>query len=438
MTFSRDIEIQTAQLSAETVEYLDRRPKSERSPLGQFITPRLLREKLAHQIKFEPGMKVLDPGVGTGEFLLTCHEIEPKLKLTGWDVDKQVLEVASKIAPFAELFHQSALEQPWNEGFDVVIGNPPYFEMRNLDFEIKKKYKAVLGGRPNIFSLFFAAGLGALKPGGQLGFVVPPSMNNGAFFNQLRKYILQNGAIEFLELYSDTSLFLDAQTAVQLIVIRKGERSSKHTIDLGALGKTHEKRVIFSEDTASLANEFKGKSTLWHLGYEAVTGTLVWNQNKQKLRTSKVDGAIPLIWAHNITDSKSIQLVEDHPKKPQYVIAKESLVGPVIVLNRITGSVGRGSLRCALVPKGFEFIGENHLNVVRARKNASQLVSMEYLLDLLRREGINSRVQKLTGNTQLSSVELTHWLPLDTDEGNLDNLVEPLPELTLDLATSKN
>ena len=437
MTFPGGAENTTDQLSLETVQYLNGRPKSERSPLGQFITPRILREKLASQIKFEPGMKVLDPGVGTGEFLLTCHEIEPNLKLSGWDIDTQVLEVATKIAPFADLHHQSALDQPWNEDFDVVIGNPPYFEMRNLDPTLKKRYKAVLGGRPNIFSLFFAAGFGALKPGGQLGFVVPPSMNNGAFFNQLRKFILQTGAIEFLQLYSDTSLFLDAQTAVQLIVIRKGSRSTKHTIDLGSLGKTHEKRVIFSEDTASLKNEFKGKSTLWHLGYEAVTGTLVWNQNKQHLRSSKTDGAIPLIWAHNITDSKSIELVEDHPKKLQYVIAKEPLVGPVIVLNRITGSVGRGSLRCALVPKDFEFVGENHLNVVRARKNAPQLVNMEELLELLRQEGINSRVQKLTGNTQLSSVELTYWLPLDTNKGSLDEIVEPVPELTLDLVTSE-
>jgi adenine-specific DNA-methyltransferase len=145
-------------------------------------------------------MRVLDPGVGTAEFLKTCHEIEPKLDLVGWDIDPLVLKVAKKVAPFAELKKQSALDQPWREDFDVVIGNPPYFEMRNLDPVLKGRYKDVLGGRPNIFSLFFAAGLGALKPGGTLGFVVPPSMNNGAFFEKLRKFILSQGSIEFLEI----------------------------------------------------------------------------------------------------------------------------------------------------------------------------------------------------------------------------------------------
>ncbi len=408
-------------MSNETLEYLKSRPKSERSPIGQFITPRLLREKLASQIQFEPGMRVLDPGVGTGEFLKTCHEIEPALELHGWDVDEKALDVAKKLAPFAQLDHKSTLDQPWDEKFDVVIGNPPYFEMRNLDPDLKRKYREVIGGRPNIFSLFFAAGLGALKPDGQLGFVVPPSMNNGAFFNKLRKFILSQGRIEFLKLYGDTSLFEDAQTAVQLIVIRKGKKSQKFTVDLGRLGKTPENRVIFSENTSSLVKEYENRSTLWNLGYEAITGSLVWNQHKSQLRTSPVDGAIPLIWAHNITDSKYISLKENHPKKYQYVVTRDSILGPAIVLNRITGSVGKGSLRCALVENEFEFVGENHLNIIRPRKNVKQAISLEALLDLLRMPEVNSRVQKLTGNTQLSCTELTNWLPLDTHLGRLED-----------------
>jgi adenine-specific DNA-methyltransferase len=404
-----------SQLSTETIEYLEGRPKSERSPLGQFITPRALREKLASKIEFEPGMRVLDPGVGTAEFLKTCHEIEPELDLVGWDIDPQVLKVAKKIAPFAELRKQSALDQPWLENFDVVIGNPPYFEMRKLDPDIKGRYKDVLGGRPNIFSLFFAAGLGALKPGGTLGFVVPPSMNNGAFFDKLRKFILSKGSIKFLEIYTDHSLFLDVQTAVQLIVIKKGEKSKKHIVDLGALGKTSKSRVIFSEKPNLIENEFENRSTLWHLGYEAITGSLVWNANKEKLRVAPEKGAVPLLWAHNITDSKEIVINEEREKKPQYVVMDEVLMGPAIIVNRITGSVGSGNLRCALVPAGYKFVGENHINVIRARKNIEQKVSWDDLLDLLRLPGVNSRIQKLTGNTQISCVELTNWLPLDSD-----------------------
>jgi hypothetical protein len=94
-------------------------------------------------------------------------------------------------------------------------------------------------------------------------------------------------------------------------------------------------------------------------------------------------------------------------------LSKEFLVGPAIVVNRITGSVGQGSLRCALIPKGFKYIGENHVNVITKRKDMTPLINLEEVLKLLRKSGINEKVQKLTGNTQISCVELTHFLPLD-------------------------
>ena len=409
----------TEQYSDLTLGYLKTRPKEERSPIGQFITPRNLREALVKEIGIEPGMKVLDPGVGTGEFLATCLEFSKGLELEGWDVDPKVAEVAKQLVPSAKIKVLSALEQEWSEDFDIVIGNPPYFEMRNLEMNLRSRYKEVIGGRPNIFSLFFMVGLGALKKGGRLGYVVPPSMNNGAFFSRLRTFISNNSSIEFLKVYHDSKLFVDAQTAVQLIVIEKGKTSQNFILDLGQLGKTGIERKIFVESPKTFAQEYIGRTTLWNLGYEAVTGSLVWNKNKDKLSNVQGDNCVPLLWAHNISDNSEIQLNESHPKKPQYVISSTYLSGPAIIVNRITGSVGQGSLRCAIVPKGMNFLGENHVNVIRKRKGINQLVDWDQLLMLLRNPGINERIQKLTGNTQISCTELTHFLPLDFDTGTV-------------------
>jgi adenine-specific DNA-methyltransferase len=419
-----DLEQKTNQYSNLTLNYLEGRPKSERSPLGQFITPKLLRDALIKEMKIESGMRVLDPGVGTGEFLLSCFELKRDLILEGWDVDKEVAEIAKKLVPTANINVQSALDQEWNEDFDIVIGNPPYFEMQNLDLVTKNRYQALIGGRPNIFALFFAVGLGALKKGGRLGYVVPPSMNNGAFFSKLRSYIANNSSIQFLKVYENSKLFADAQTAVQLIVLEKGKKSENYIVSLGKLGKTAIERDIFTENKEALSKEFEGRTTLWNLGYEAVTGSLVWNQHKPDLRLKHETGCVPLLWAHNISDQREIVLSDSHPKKPQYVITKNYLKGPAIIVNRITGSVGQGSLRCAMVPKDQDFVGENHVNVIRIRKGVKPLVSWEGLLDLLRGENINLRIQKLTGNTQISCIELTHFLPLDIQ-------VEPIESSTL-------
>lgn len=406
----------TDYLSELSIQYLKSRPKSERSSIGQFLTPRSLREALIDQVKLEPGMRILDPGVGTGEFLRSCLDKQHKLDTVGWDIDHEVLSVAEKLVPEAKLLNLSALEQSWNEDFDLVIGNPPYYEMRDLSKELRYRYQQVIGGRPNIFALFFAAGLGALKPGGVLAFVVPPSMNNGAFFSKLRRFILQNGEIEYLKIFTDTSLFEDVQTAVQLIVIRKGKTGTNYSVNLGRLSESRVERVIFTENPSELESEFDSRSTLWQLGYEAFTGTIVWNQHKDKLRNERVIGSVPLLWAHNISDVNEVILDPNHPKKPQFIISNKKDVGPAIIVNRITGSVGQGNLRCALVPEDFGFLGENHINIIRKRTNVEPLLSWIDILELLRLPGINKRIQLLTGNTQISCTELTHFLPLDSDK----------------------
>jgi len=403
------------QYSDLTIKYLESRPKEERSPIGQFITPRKLREALVKEVGLESGMKVLDPGVGTGEFLSTCSEFADNLVLEGWDIDNRAAEVAKQLVPNATIKVLSALEQDWSQEFDIVIGNPPYFEMRNLEPSLRLKYQSVIGGRPNIFSLFFMVGLGALREGGRLGYVVPPSMNNGSFFSKLRTYISQTSSIKFLKVFEDSKLFVDAQTAVQLIVLEKGKSSQNFILDLGKLGKSGMERKIFVENPRAFAQEFENKTTLWNLGYEAITGTLVWNQHKEELRSAPEAGCVPLLWAHNISQDREIKLDESHPKKPQYVKSSTYLTGPAIIVNRITGSVGQGNLRCAIVPDGMGFLGENHVNVIRKRKGFEQAVDWHQLLDLLRSPDINVRIQKLTGNTQISCVELTHFLPLDIE-----------------------
>jgi adenine-specific DNA-methyltransferase len=400
-------------LSAESVAYLKQRPKSERSPLGQFLTPRSLREELVGQVPLAPGMRVLDPGVGTGEFLKTCLEHCSLISTTGWDVDPAALEVAKNLVPSAQLHQRSALEKWDGEPFDVVIGNPPYFEMRDLDPDTRSEFRNVISGRPNIFSLFFEAGFRVLKDGGYLAYVVPPSMNNGAYFDRLRNFILKHFSIEFFRVFDNPFLFEDAQTAVQLIVLKKGSSSNRYWLDLGDASGSPKKRKVFVEKKEEFLERFKGKPTLYRLGYQAVTGSVVWNTRKQDLRRHREDDSIPLIWAHNIGEGREISLQEDHPKRPQYVNHSRPQLGPAIVVNRITGSVGSGSLRCAVVPEGMEYVAENHVNVIVPRQDADQLATWDEVLDALRSPSINERVRLLTGNTQISATELTHWIPLD-------------------------
>ncbi len=426
-------------MSGATQRWLMETPLVERKRLGQYMTPEILREKLLDRCELFAGMRVLDPGVGTGEFLKSVSARQPQAETHGWDVDPKVLAAASANAPLSRLAVRSALEEFDVEPFDLVIGNPPYFEFKASP-EMRRRFAGVIAGRVNVFALFFQVGLEALRAGGQLAYVVPPSMNSGAYFEPLRRYLLERAEIEFLEIQRHQGLFAGAQTPVQLLVLRKfGERSPASVDDRGqgargqrprALRKSGRReplggrrhafvresagfsRVLFLENPAEALSAFDGRRSLYELGYEAVTGTVVWNQHRKKLRRASTNGEVPLIWSHNINDG--LRLSSDH-RRPQYIETdKSTLSGPAIVVNRVVGAVGSGELRCALVGEGMRFLAENHVNVIMRREDLEPLIGWGRLLQGLQAEKTAGFARLVTGNTQISATELTHLLPIAT------------------------
>lgn len=379
----------------------------DRKSRGQFMTPKRLRARLLDNVDLYPGIRVLDPGCGTGEFLRDVLDRQPTARVTGWDSDERILKCAEELVPEGDFHCRDALDPFLGEPFDLVIGNPPYFQFR-ASGPVKSYFADVISGRPNIFSLFFKVGIENLRDGGQLGYVVPPSMNNGAYFNSLRTYIKSAAAIEFLEVFSDPFHFEDAQTAVQLLVIRKGQQSDAFSLSV-PLGGRRSNLLLFAADADDLARILASGRSLDSLGFTVTTGTVVWNTRKDDLRERNASDAVQLVWAQNIRDGR-VTIDETNGKRPQYIVNTEPLTGPAVVVNRIVGSVGAGQLRAGLIESGRKFVGENHVNVILPTANAE--ISCERLLSLISQPRVIQQVRKITGNTQISATELKYLVRL--------------------------
>ncbi len=425
------------------------------------MTPRPVAEALVDRIQLSPGMGVLDPGVGTGELLAAVARRCPGARLTGWDIDPTALAAAGELLPGARLELRSALDVPEAKegdggraggpeaGFDLVIGNPPYFQVP-VTPELKGRFGEVISGRANVFALFFKAGLDLLLPGGTLAFVVPPSMNSGAYFESLREHIISRARITDLTLLEGNAIFESANTAAQLLVLRKDDRTDGGSGERsGAADRTPARkfvferqddeagfrRVIFSRSPEALEAGFDGRQTLWQLGYEAVTGTVVWNQHREDLRQQAGAETVPLVWSRDlrggtldlepglngrrsggpepVPESRPRDIAQEPTEdKPGYVTGRPALRGPALLVNRVVGSVGRGALRTGFVPAGTGFVAENHVNVIRPRSSSRQLILWEELQSRLSHPDAGDRLRLLTGNTQISATELTHLLPV--------------------------
>ena len=81
------------------------------------------------------------------------------------------------------------------QGFDVIVGNPPYVSARNLDDEAKenvKLWEVCSTGNPDLYIPFFQIGYENLAPNGILGYITMNTFFKSLNGRALRRYFEEN------------------------------------------------------------------------------------------------------------------------------------------------------------------------------------------------------------------------------------------------------
>ena len=175
-------------------------------------------------IKFlKPYMKkiisVLEPSCGSGEYiqqLLThCDSIET---ITGVELNKTIFEGIKHMKhEKLSLHNEDYLQMNFEQKYDLVIGNPPYFVMKKK--EVDHSYYDYFDGRPNIFILFIIKSLGLLNDKGILSFILPRNFLNCLYYDKTRKYINENFKIlNIMECHDD---YIDTQQDTIILIVKK-------------------------------------------------------------------------------------------------------------------------------------------------------------------------------------------------------------------------
>lgn len=180
--------------------------------------------------------------------LKKCEIIEKNIH--GVDLDKQAVEIAQlnlllkieeKIKlPFTNIVVGDSLldenNSDFNIGlfeqfesvrkneFDVIIGNPPYVDVKELDPKIVKKlfnsYQTV-ENRMNLYSVFIERALQILKPGGYFGFIIPNSILYNDSYSKIRKQLLNSVSLKEIIRMPDN--VFEGVTVETIILIFKKE-----------------------------------------------------------------------------------------------------------------------------------------------------------------------------------------------------------------------
>ena len=183
---------------------------------------------------------------------------------------------------FAEILDDNILDN----GFDVIIGNPPWVFGGNVGISkkekeyFKKKYSFATK-KLNLFSLFIGKSLSIIKESGFLGFITPNTLLRVTSYEDIRKLILNKTLIqEIINLQPGVFEGVTASTIMLLlqkekdvkklqkhkIMIFEGVNGNKmekgqqefygglHIFDLGSTGKSYETLEKMKIDTVTLGS----------------------------------------------------------------------------------------------------------------------------------------------------------------------------------------
>jgi adenine-specific DNA-methyltransferase len=135
--------------------------------------------------------------------------------------------------PYDQNKHASFFDPAWmfslKDGFDVVIGNPPYVrqeQIRALKPRLKEHYDCFTG-TADLYVYFYERSIQLLRPQGLLTFISSNSFLNSAFAKRLRVFLSSKTALRQIIDFGETGVF-SAITEPSIILVAKGKPSESY------------------------------------------------------------------------------------------------------------------------------------------------------------------------------------------------------------------
>lgn len=451
-----------------TIQFLERMPKSVRKKKGQFFTSIETAKFMADMFTLDnlpSSVRILDPGSGTGilSVALFCKLQEipsiKKVSLTCYETDSDVIPLLYSNLEYVKRnttigFDFEILEEDYllsqSDSFsgtlfadktppeyDLIIANPPYVRVMR-DNPAAIAMPEVVHGAPNLYFLFASMSLFNLKKGCEMVYIIPRSWTSGLYFKAFRKYLLQNGKIQQIHLFvSRDKVFSEEQVLQETIIIKIKKSnhvpenilitSSKSNRDFKEITKlivpyssvvTGEDLYVFlptsKEEVAAVHKINRFTSTLPDIGLRMKTGIVVDFRQWEELRSEPGENIVPLFYSQHIRNGR----VNHSPsgKNLDWIIdSKPGLIQKnknYVFCKRFTAKEEHRRLQCGIYLADdfsqYDSIGtQNKINFVDSTTGDALSEELVYgIYALLNSTLFDTYYRVLNGSTQVNSTEI--------------------------------
>jgi type I restriction-modification system DNA methylase subunit len=131
---------------------------------------------------------------------------------------------------------------PYQGGFDVVIGNPPYERIQVMQANapeaaefLKSNYRAAASGNFDIYVCFIERGLELLNANGFFGYICPHKFFQAEYGRELRTLLTEQKQVRQIVSFGDIQIFLQATTYTCLIFLNKQPQTESRLIKVDDL-----------------------------------------------------------------------------------------------------------------------------------------------------------------------------------------------------------
>src|SRR5208283_1780787 len=223
--------------------------QAERNRMGQFATPPALAlEILAYAKKLMPWtnkIRFLDPGLGTGAFYSALLQIFPASRISaavGYEIDPHYAHPALQLWSEAKLdvrISDFTKASPPEEGFNLLICNPPYVRHHHLMNGEKARIQAAsfnasdikFGGLAGLYCHFLGLSHAWMAEGGIAGWLIPSEFMDVNYGAAVKRYLLNKVTLLHIHRFDPYDVqFGDALVSSAVVWLKKESPAKDYDI----------------------------------------------------------------------------------------------------------------------------------------------------------------------------------------------------------------